>query len=72
MSICPANLKQYCGLEEMKTWSTTEFQEEFEVIAFSAPYVVVKRKSDGVTGSLQFTHRPRQYFEFKEGVNLDV
>jgi len=56
----------------MKTWSTTEFQEEFEVIAFSAPYVVVKRKSDGVTGSLQFTHRPRQYFEFKEGVNLDV
>ena len=30
------------------------------------PYVVVKRKSDGKKGSLEFQHYPRFYFNFKE------
>jgi len=46
-------------------WNTKELQENFEVIGFQAPYVVVKRKSDGVLGSLEFTHMPRFYFNFK-------
>jgi hypothetical protein len=28
--------------------------------------VVVKRKSDGVVGSLEFQHHPRFYFNFAE------
>lgn len=43
------------------TWNTQELQEDFEVIGFLAPFVVVKRKSDGVRGTLMFTHSPRLY-----------
>ena len=48
------------------TWTTSELQEDFEVEGFSAPYVVVKRKSDGVKGVLEFIHQPRVYFNFHE------
>lgn len=51
---------------EGQTWDTTQLQEDFEVIGFGAPFVVVKRKADGVKGTLEFTHRPRVYFNFKE------
>lgn len=47
------------------TWDTAELQRDFEVIGFQAPFVVVKRKSDGVMGSLQFRHAPRVYFDFQ-------
>lgn len=47
-------------------WNTTELQRDFEVLGFQAPYVAVKRKSDGATGSLQFSNSPRVYFGFKE------
>jgi hypothetical protein len=40
-------------------------QEEFEVLGFVAPFVVVRRKSDGQKGSLMFQHRPRFYFSFR-------
>ena len=49
-----------------KTWTTDELQEDFEVIGFQAPFVVVRRKSDGVLGSLQFTQSPRVYFGWVE------
>ena len=45
-------------------WTIDQLCEEFEVIGFCAPFVVVKRKSDGVKGSLEFTHHPRVYFNF--------
>jgi len=45
-------------------WSTDELRRDFEVIGFMAPFVVVKRKSDGAKGSLEFTHEPRWYFNF--------
>ena len=48
--------------EGEKTWSTTELQRDFEVLGFAAPYVDVRRKSDGARGTLEFTHRPRVYF----------
>jgi len=47
-----------------QTWSTEQLTEEFEVLGFSAPFVVVRRKSDGVKGSLEFTHMPRVYFNW--------
>ena len=31
---------------------------------FLAPFIVVTRKSDGVKGSMEFTHSPRMYFNF--------
>lgn len=45
-------------------WTTDEMRELFTVEAFSAPFVVVRRKADGAVGSLKFTHSPRYYFEW--------
>jgi endo-1,4-beta-D-glucanase Y len=48
-----------------KVWDTSEMQQEFEAISFLAPYIVVRRKSDGVKGTLTFQHNPRYYFNFQ-------
>jgi hypothetical protein len=48
-----------------QVWDTDQLQEEFDVIGFLSPLVVVRRKSDGVKGSLMFQHNPRFYFGFK-------
>jgi hypothetical protein len=48
-----------------KVWDTQELAQEFEVIGFMAPLVVVRRKADGVKGSLEFQHFPRWYFAFQ-------
>lgn len=45
-------------------WDTEALRRDFEVIGFLAPFVAVRRRSDGVTGSLEFTHLPRWYFNF--------
>lgn len=47
-----------------QVWSSDELRAEFEAIGFMAPFVVVRRRSDGVIGSMQFTHHPRYYFGF--------
>ena len=36
-------------------------QKDYSVSGFAAPFVVVTRKSDGVKGTLAFSHRPRRY-----------
>ncbi len=48
-------------------WDKEELQRDFEVVGFQAPFVVVLRRSDGVRGSLEFTHNPRVYFGWREG-----
>jgi len=49
-----------------QVWDTNELAESFEVVGFLAPYVVVKRRADGVKGSLEFQHGPpRLYFNFQ-------
>ena len=48
-----------------QVWDTDQLREEFEVVGFLAPLVVVRRKADGVKGSLEFQHAPRFYFTFK-------
>ena len=49
-----------------RVWNTEELSREFDVIGFAAPLVVVRRKSDGKKGSLEFQHRPRFYFNWME------
>lgn len=49
-----------------QTWTTDEMTAEFAVVGFAAPYVVVKRRSDGVLGTLEFKHSPRVYFGWQE------
>ena len=43
-------------------WSTATLVQDFEVLGFAAPLVVVKRRIDGQLGSLFFQHQPRVYF----------
>jgi hypothetical protein len=49
-----------------RVWTSRLLQEDFEVLGFAAPFVVVRRRSDGVKGSLEFTHHPRVYFNWQE------
>lgn len=49
-----------------QTWTTDEMARDFEPIGFLAPYIVVRRRADGVKGTLEFTHSPRVYFDFQE------
>lgn len=49
-----------------EVWNTQELQRDFEVIAFMAPYVVVKHKGTEKIGTLLFQHSPRFYFSFLE------
>jgi hypothetical protein len=48
-----------------QVWDTQQLGEDFEVIGFMAPLVVVRHKADGVKGSLEFQHSPRFYFNFQ-------
>lgn len=43
---------------------TEGLTREFDVQGFRAPFVVVVRRSDGVRGTLLFTHNPRYYFNW--------
>jgi hypothetical protein len=47
-----------------QVWDAEQLRREFEVLEFAAPYVVVRKRSDGVLGSLEFQHEPRFYFNF--------
>lgn len=48
-----------------QVWSTDELRADFEVLGFMAPYVVARRRSDGVKGSLEFQHNPRFFFNWQ-------
>ncbi len=48
-----------------QVWDTDQLQDDFDVVGFSAPLVVVIRRTDGVKGSLMFQGSPRFYFHFE-------
>jgi hypothetical protein len=48
-----------------QVWDTDQMQADFEAIGFMAPYIAVRRKSDGKKGSLEFQHSPRFYYNFR-------
>jgi len=58
-------------LEELQrrhgeVWTTDTLRQQFEVVGFGAPLVVVRRRSDNKLGSLIFQAAPRFYWGFKE------
>ena len=48
-----------------QVWDTADLARDFIITGFLAPLVVVKRKSDGKQGSLEFQHQPRFFFNFQ-------
>ncbi len=57
--------REYLEAKHGQVWTTSELSEDFDVIGFAAPLVVVRRKSDGQNGSLMFQASPRFYFGFE-------
>jgi hypothetical protein len=58
--------EQALAADPDRTWNTEQLRDEFEVLGYLAPFVTVRRKSDGQLGSLEFTHSPRVYFGWRE------
>ena len=50
----------------MNKMTTEEMLEQYEVLGFAFYMCVVRRKSDGVEGTLDFDHYPRFYYNFQE------
>jgi hypothetical protein len=50
--------------DDGQRWDTAGLQRDFEVLGFAAPFVVVRRRTDGQVGTLEFTLSPRTYFGF--------
>ena len=48
-----------------QVWDTDELTEQFEVLGFRAPYVVVRDLDTREEGSLKFQHEPRYYFSWR-------
>jgi hypothetical protein len=48
-------------------WTAEQLQRDYRVIGFAAPYVVVVRRADEVTGTLEFATEDgeRAYFSFE-------
>ena len=57
--------REYLEAKHGQVWDTQQLSDDFEVIGFAAPLVVVRRKSDGQKGSLMFQASPRFYFGFE-------
>lgn len=47
-----------------QVWDTQQLQEDYEVLAFAAPLIVVRQRSTGRRGTLLFQHSPRLYWGF--------
>jgi hypothetical protein len=48
-----------------QVWDTSQLQDDFQVLGFAAHLVVVRRRADGVRGSLMFQNDPRFYYSFQ-------
>jgi hypothetical protein len=57
--------REHLEREHGQIWDTAQLQEDFEVLGFAATLVVVRRRADGVKGSLMFQSSPRFYFGFE-------
>ena len=57
--------REHLEHEHGRVWDTDQLQEDFEVLGFAAPIVAVRRRADGVRGSLMFQSSPRFYFRFE-------
>ena len=56
--------REALAAEYGEVYDTSEMSAAFSAEGFMAPYVMVRRKSDGKRGSLEFQHNPRFYFNF--------
>jgi hypothetical protein len=63
INVAPGS-REYLEAKYGQVWDTSQLSDDFEVIGFMSPVVVVRRRSDGQKGSLYFQHHPRYYWGF--------
>lgn len=68
MVACRMPWRQWVTDTDMSVWTTTDVSHEFSIEGFATPFLIVKRKSDGVRGTVEWTGNPKVYFDFREGV----
>jgi hypothetical protein len=68
VAVINSQAAERASLEERygQVWDTPQLANDFEVLGFAAPLVVVRRKADDKLGSLYFQANPRYYFAFHE------
>jgi hypothetical protein len=49
----------------MTTWTPAELRAEFDIIALCHPLASVRRRSDGMRGTLIYDRKPRLYRCFR-------
>ena len=59
------NSRETLEAKHGQVWDTKELQQDFQALGFMAPFISVRRKSDGIEGLLMFSHSPRFYFNFQ-------
>lgn len=47
-----------------QVWNTIELEKDFETLTFDAPFVFVRRRSDGVPGILLYQEKGALSFDF--------
>lgn len=57
--------REALGEAHGEVWNTAQLKDDFEVLRFAAPFVFVKRRTDGLPGTLTFQHDPRYYYGFE-------
>ena len=63
-----AKLRAIAKANNGPVWDTEELGRDYEVLGFLAPFVSVRRKSDGMRGTLTWVPAyPRFYYNFVEG-----
>ena len=50
-----------------KVWDVQEFTEQFDVFSVMGPKLIVRRKSDGYSGTIEYQSSPRYYFNLAVG-----
>jgi hypothetical protein len=61
--------ERWAALEAVhgQVWDVRQFFADFEFVAFECPRVRIRRRADGVEGSLGFKLSPRFFFDFQPG-----
>lgn len=62
----PAVVRRLLEEKHGQVWDTEQLAQDFEVLGFGAPILMVRRRADGQMGSLLFQHYPCFYFSWEE------
>jgi hypothetical protein len=62
----PENRRAWLEAHHGKVWDSSQLRQDFNVMGFLAPFVVVQEKATGKKGSMEFCHSPRFYFNWQE------